>query len=150
MKRFSFPLSRVLQLRRLQQDRAQAELLRLQQEQTHLRQQQADLRQEKTASLEAQRTAGTLTGSDLQMLSSYQRRLAAVLVDLEQQSVKKADQISAQQAVANDLERSCRLLERMREREHAEWKQLEDKELDEISADAYLSRMRTLKENSRT
>ena len=148
MKRFSFPLSRVLQVRRLQQDRAQAVLSGLQQELNLLVNQQADLRLQKTNSIAAQHSAGTLHGSDLQNLSLYQHRLADTLVKLATQATEKKQQVTAQQAVVNDLERTCRLLERLRDQAQTQWRKGVEKELEEISADAYLSRMRALKEQS--
>lgn len=139
MKRFEFPLQRVLDLRNTQ----------LALEESRVRQQSAALadldRQRAQAQASARsaeedvRSSPTVEGQDLAALGEYRVRMQARERQIVQQRVEAEKKLAELQAAMTEARRRCRLLERLKERKKEEWQAARDKELEELASDAFLA-----------
>jgi flagellar export protein FliJ len=84
-------------------------------------------------------TWSPLAGNDLAALADFRlhtRRQEQEIARLRAEAQKK---LEARQATLLEARRSCRLLERLRERRLAEWQTACDRELEELAAESYLA-----------
>ena len=140
MTRFTFSLERVLAVRRAQ---ASVELGQLEQ----LRSQLAALSRERAD------LAGSVLTSGREVAEAGARHLAGHLRSVEnfagfarQQDARFAEwiehkrrEIEDQQWRVQQAEQSCRLLEKLEERQRADWERAAGHELEELAADSYLA-----------
>jgi hypothetical protein len=139
MKVFRFALQRVLEWRRLQ----------LELEENRFKSQRAVL-----AALDGERAAleaaaigaemqvrgwAPLRGGDLDSLSSFRQHVQNKKHRLSERREEGQRQLDAQGAAMLEARRRCRLLERLRERQWAEWRAAGDRELEQFATENYLA-----------
>jgi hypothetical protein len=139
MKAFRFRLERVLEWRRLQ----------LEMEENRLQLQMAALAElDRTgAELEAAaigaelqvRAWSPLSGRDLGSLSGFRRYVQNEERTLAERRARSQRELGEQEAAMLEARRRCRLLERLRERQWAEWQATGDRELEQFATESYLA-----------
>jgi len=140
MKTFRFPLQRVLEWRALQLRVEEEKLAGLQQQLTHLLQLREKLAAERNRSQAHLFASGTAAGSDLQTWALYQARL------VKQQELLKTQLLQCEKLILEQRQRLMkartdhRVLERLKERRWRQWVYLNDRELEDSAAEAYLSK----------
>jgi flagellar protein FliJ len=140
MKTFRFPLQRVLEWRALQQRVEEDKLAGLQQQMASLlqvREQLAAARNRSESHLFASRS---VAGSDLQSWALYQARLA------KQQELLRTRLAQCEKLILEQRQRLLkartdhRVLEKLKERRLRQWVYLNDRELEDTAAEAYLAK----------
>jgi flagellar FliJ protein len=140
MKIFRFPLQRVLEWRALQLRVEEEKLAGLQQQLTSLLQMREKLAAERNRSQSHLFASGTAAGSDLQTWALYQSRL------VKQQELVKTQLLQCEKLTLEQRQRLLkartdhRVLERLKERRWRQWVYLNDRELEDSAAEAYLSK----------
>ena len=141
MKKFSFPLQRVLDLRRQQAELERAKLqpfvVRLQK----LEAAREYLRNQAHAASASVRSAHSVTGGDLAALGRYERYTDGRIRLLDQHELELRKHIEAQQMVVREADRKVKLLENLRDQRLIEWTAQRDKELEEVASDSYLAKL---------
>lgn len=140
MKKFQFPLSRVMDFRRTQ---ARVEEIKLEALYAELR--AIDAREvasieERVRSEKALKGAPSVTGFDLEVFDSYREALRE---DQKRMDKARADcrrRIDAQVAVLTAKRRDVKLLEHLQERRFGKWEKEMFKEIDRQADEAYLAR----------
>ncbi|MGA7413908.1 MAG: hypothetical protein WBW33_25755 [Bryobacteraceae bacterium] len=145
MKRFEFRLSRVLDFRReqaeLEQSRLQgllAQVQRIDDEKDSLQSQATDARDQITRS-------ASVSGEELSALSGFERHIRNRTALLDQERHETQLQVRRQQAIVVESERKVTLLLKLRQRKLSSWTLEEQKELEALSAESYLSRLAAAK-----
>jgi len=140
MKIFRFPLQRVLEWRALQLRVEEEKLTGLQQQLAALLQMRDKLAAERSRSQSHLFASGTAAGSDLQTWALYQARL------VKQQELLKTQLLQCEKLTLEQRQRLLkartdhRVLERLKERRWRQWVYLNDRELEDSAAEAYLSK----------
>jgi flagellar FliJ protein len=140
MKIFRFPLQRVLEWRALQLRVEEEKLAGLQQQLASLLQMREKLAAERNRSQSHLFASGTAAGSDLQTWALYQARL------VKQQELVKTQLLQCEKLTLEQRQRLLkartdhRVLERLKERRWRQWIYLNDRELEDSAAEAYLSK----------
>jgi len=141
MKRFEFRLSRVLDFRSEQADlersRLQNLLARIQQiddEKESFQGQAAEARDEVSRSV-------SVSGEELSALSGFERHIRNRTAQLEQLRHETQVRVSRQQAIVIEAERRVKLLLKLRQRKFTSWTLEEQRELETLAAESYLSRL---------
>jgi flagellar FliJ protein len=140
MKIFRFPLQRVLEWRALQLRVEEEKLTGLQQQLAALLQMREKLAAERHRSQSHLFASGTAAGSDLQTWALYQARL------VKQQELLKTQLLQCEKLTLEQRQRLLkartdhRVLERLKERRWRQWIYLNDRELEDSAAEAYLSK----------
>jgi flagellar export protein FliJ len=140
MKRFQFPLARVLAVRRAQANAELAHLERLQAQQSEREAEKESLARAAQANARALGERGaTHPANHLQAVEQYagfvrdeSHRLSAAIVALQRE-------IEDQTGRVREAEQRCRLLEKLETQQLAEWERAAAKELDELAADVFLA-----------
>ena len=139
MKSFRFRLDKALEWRRAQLDIEEA---RYKREIVAL----AELDRRRDALLDSSRRAETqvrewdgVTGRDLAALGEFRLQVKAREREIASQRADQLKRIAAQQAAMLEASRRCRLLERLRERRLEEWREAENRELEELASESYLA-----------
>jgi flagellar biosynthesis chaperone FliJ len=141
MKKFHFPLDRVLSWRQTQVRLAEAELGRLRAERTALDRQRAALT---AATEEARReiaASAATTSAELAALEHYRRASAVQVTRCEQASLRLDAAIVQQTQIVLERTRQARLLEKLRETRLAGWKAAAGREIDQLAEESYLARL---------
>lgn len=140
MTSFHFRLEKVLEWRRIE----------LEQEEARFRSQSDALAaiDRRRAELEAGgiraevqvREWNPLAGNDLTALSAYRAhvRRSESRLSAERQACQGA--LAERKVALLEAQRRCRLLERLKERRHAEWREGVDRELQELASESFLAR----------
>jgi flagellar FliJ protein len=140
MKTFRFPLQRVLEWRALQLRVEEEKLAGLQQQLASLLELREKLAAERNRSQSNLFASGTAAGSDLQTWALYQARL------IKQQELLKTQLLQCEKLTLEQRQRLLkartdhRVLERLKERRWRQWVYLNDRELEDSAAEAYLSK----------
>jgi len=140
MKTFRFPLQRVLEWRALQLRVEEEKLAGLQQQLASLLELREKLAAERNRSQAHLFASGTAAGSDLQTWALYQARL------VKQQELLKTQLLQCEKLTLEQRQRLLkartdhRVLERLKERRWRQWVYLNDRELEDSAAEAYLSK----------
>lgn len=143
MKRFQFPLDRVLDWREKQLEIEESRLERLTAELHILDSRREGLdTQQRESDLSVTRS-NLFSASDLQSIDSFRRYAARERTIIAAQRVKIEQQIEQQRARLLEARRNFELLRRVREKRLGEWKHEFDRELDQQAAESYLSRIQT-------
>jgi flagellar export protein FliJ len=140
MKKFQFPLDRVLDWRRTQARMEQIKLQRMLAELRQLELQAASVLGEREAAQRAVVQSSSSLGSELQAFSSYRTASAKRSAALERDRSASLERISAQREVLSRKERDVRLLEKLREDRLRQWVQEQDREIDQQAAESHLGR----------
>lgn len=79
-------------------------------------------------------------GADLAALAAFRQHTRARLSELSAARVPAQRELDARCAAILDARRRVRLLERLKTRRQAEWKEAFDRELDQLASESYLAR----------
>lgn len=139
MRRFHFPLDRVLRWRSLEFGLEQAKLKRLGQEQIRLQMQAAALGAEKSKLSATLVSLPDARGEDLRAMVSYGSSLRRRADRLSEQRNRCERDLAAQKKKYNEAKQRVQLLEELRERKLAEWRYDQAQELESLAAESYLS-----------
>ena len=140
MKKFAFPLTRVMEFRRMQ---ARAEEIKLEALYAELRAidtREVALIQEKVQAEKTLKSAKSVTGFDLEVFDSYR---VAIKEDQKRMDKARADcrkRIDAQLAVLTAKRRDVKLLEHLKEHRHEKWEKEMFKEIDQQAEEAHLAK----------
>ena len=140
MKKFQFPLDRVLDWRRIQGRLEEAKLEQLNREARDVETRQQSLLRERADSEKEVLTAPSTTGLQLTALGEFGRFTTAEHARLEQHRAECAKLITAQVQVLTAKRREIRLLERLREQRLDRWSAELDREVGAQADEAFLAR----------
>ena len=132
----------MLDFRRLKVDVARAALDRLHAERQQLLARERTLYTLRADEETAVRLPGTqLTVTRLDALDHLQHYVTAARQRFAVEHSQLEQRIAQQQTAVMEAEREVRLLEKLEARQLADWQVLFNKELDELAADSYMSRL---------
>jgi flagellar export protein FliJ len=145
MSAFRFRLARVLEWRRTELALAE----------TRFRQQTAAIAtlDRARATLDASairaemqvRDAPRIEGADLGALDGFRRHVARRRTALAASRAQAQRELDLLQAAMLEARRRFRLLERLRDRRFAEWKEAADRELEQLASESYLAKLASAK-----
>lgn len=140
MAKFHFRLGRVLEWYRtqcrLEENRLALCLIALNQVQENI----ARLKAESLAIEREVISGGALSGRDLAALGYYRLRIGLRTAELEADHLRCRREVDQQVSVVQTIQRRLRLVEKLRERRLTEYLQAEDRELEAVAAESYLSK----------
>ena len=140
MKRFDFPLAKVLSFRRRQLELEEAKLEALDSERRTLESESSRLEDEAVRTRSALVVTGSAESQDLVAADLYLRHLSA---EKKRHAAKVADwqaRANKQQQSVVEARRRVRLIEKLEERQLREWKTAVDREMENLSSELYLAR----------
>jgi flagellar export protein FliJ len=143
VKKFHFPLERVLAFRRLQRDLERAALERALGEVRRIEELAEEVRREaeSTARDVVTRSAQEpLDGTQLSGLDGYQHYLKRVARDVEIHRQRAEAAAGQQRSKLVEAERRMKVLEHLQERAREQWTQALNKEVEDFAAEAFLAR----------
>jgi len=143
MKSFQFRLERVLALRRTQLELEDARFRQCVAAVAAVDRARAELDATAVAADLDVRGAVSIAGADLAALDEFHRHVRSQEQVLAERRAERTRELAAQEAAMLEARRRCRLLERLRERRLAEWKEENDRELEQVATESYLSRWRS-------
>ena len=140
MTRFQFPLQRVMEWRALQVRSEEEKLTGMQQQHEAL-----VLREKALTAAELNSEMGllkmpTIDGNDLQALSQFQARIHTERRNLQVRRKHFEAQIVEQRKHLLKARRDHRVLEKLKETRWRTWTYLNDREIETIAAEAYMSK----------
>jgi flagellar export protein FliJ len=143
MKRFEFRLHRVLDLRRQQ---AEVHRHRLQMLAGKLKELEIEKAALDAKVIEARSTvrSAPVTGNDLVSLAHYEAHIRRRCSRIAEMRVELERQLESERHKAREIERKVKLLEKLEAKRRSEWEFEANKELENLSADSYLSRMQSM------
>jgi flagellar export protein FliJ len=139
MKRFQFPLQRVLEWRSLQMRSAEEQLARLQEQLAALVHRENALRAAELKAEVGLLDMPVMDGADLQSLAAFQVRMRNERAALQASSTKCHAEIAQQRMRVLAARRDFRVLEKLKEKRLQSWIYLSDREIENTAAEAYLS-----------
>jgi flagellar biosynthesis chaperone FliJ len=142
MKKFSFPLVRVLDWRRTQAGIEEMKLMRLHAELREIESRIACARAEQADSERDLIQTGSLTGDSLAALDAFKRSVASECARLETQAAGARKRITQQMEVVTASRRNALLLEKLGDKKFAEWRAVYFRETEQQADDAHASRRR--------
>ncbi len=142
MTKFTFRLQRVREYRVLQADLARAALDRLHAERSRVEAEHRALLDARQAEEVAVRAPGTsLTVTRLEALDQWQGYLQMARDRFAARLAEVDSRIERQRQMVVEADRQVGLLDKLEERQHAEWQVHFQKELEELAAESYNSRL---------
>jgi len=142
MKKFHFPLDRVLDWRRTQIRMEQIKLEQMLAELHRIEGQAAAAREERESAQRAVVQSSSSLGSELLAFNTFRSASTARSAGLERDRSACLERIRAQRAVMSRKELDVRLLEKLREDRLLAWMQEQDREIDQQAAEGHLGRWR--------
>jgi flagellar export protein FliJ len=144
VKKFQFPLGRLLEFRRLQEEMERAKLARLAGEVRQIEQRRAELAQvEHRAADDVRRSveAGSEpTVGPLSALPAFRQRVRRLDRRMEAQEAELSRQMQAQRATMLEARQRSEVLERCREKSFAEWKSGLEREMETLAGELHLAK----------
>jgi hypothetical protein len=140
MKRFQFPLQRVLDWRSLHMRSAEEHLTRLQEQHSALVHRENSLRAAELKAAMGLLKLPAMDGSDLQSLASFQLRMKSERTELQAAKARCQAEIVQQRTRVLIARRDFRVLEKLKDKRLQSWTYLTDRELENTAAEAFLSR----------
>jgi flagellar export protein FliJ len=140
MKKFEFPLDRVLDWRRTQVRVEKSNLERLYSEMHGLDARKAALETARAESEQSLLVSGRATGQELAAFDKFSRFTVAERTRLEAVRVECSQRIAAQNQVLASRRRDVRLLERLRNQRLKDWESGFAREIDAQADEAYLAK----------
>jgi flagellar export protein FliJ len=140
MKKFAFPLSRVMDFRRMQARMEEVKLEALYAELRAMDTREVALIQQKTQSEKALRAAPSVTGFDLQLFSEFSTATKEELKRMDKARADCRKRIDAQLTVLTVKRRDVKLLEHLKEKRFEKWEKEMFKEVDSQAEETYLAR----------
>lgn len=142
MKRFAFPLQRVLDWRRIQSRIEESKLELLRAELRALESRSAEINEELEQAASTVSHASAVSGADLAALDAYRHAVLNERARLNQMARGCQDRIARQSEVVTQKSRDVKLLERLYERRFQTWKGETARALDEEAEELHLARFR--------
>jgi flagellar export protein FliJ len=136
MKRFQFPLERVLRYRRTQADLVRAKLSRLEAELAKMRQDRRDVME----GFQAEVRQADASSSQRLELGRYRMVVEIQVQRLDQAIGAKAKEVAAQRELYVKANQAAEVLDKVKGKQYERWEQDLAKELDSLAMDSYLSR----------
>lgn len=140
MKRFLFPLDRVLDWRAEQLRLEEMRLETLYAELRALVAKQQEVEAEKMSSERELLALTVVDGQQLEALDRFRRHSAAAAERLKIQQSECAKRIEAQRRRVLEVQRQFRLLERLREKKRSQWQFDFNKELEDQASETFLAK----------
>lgn len=140
MKTFRFPLRRVLDWRAIQLRTEEEKLAALQHKLAAIVARAAALSDAELKTETDLAKSLTLTGMDLQRFAAFQLRVRSEHASLKASRVQCEAQIVEQRKRLLKARKEVRVLEKLREKRFETWTYLNDREVETIAAEAYISR----------
>lgn len=140
MKRFQFSLQRVLEWRSLQMRSSEEQLARLQENHAGLVHRETALAAAELKSETALLTSPVIRGSELQSLAAFRLGMKSERATLQAARLKCEAEIAQQRTRVVKARRDFRVLEKLKERRFHTWTYEADREMENMAAEAYLSR----------
>ena len=139
MARFEFALEKVLRWRSIELVTEQAQLKRLIQEQLRLQTLTTELGAERSRVDSSLATLADLSGDDLRSVAACRLRLRRQAENLAALSAKAERELAAQLKRYNASKQRVRLLEELRERKLERWRYDQQRQLETLATESYLS-----------
>jgi flagellar export protein FliJ len=140
MRKFAFPLSRVLDWRRTQTGLEEMKLSQLHAELRDIENRIACARAERADSERDLIESGAMTGASLAALDSFKKCVAAECAGLEELAVKCRRRIAHQIEIVRAKRRDASLLEKLERKKRTEWNAEFARESDRLAEEAHTSR----------
>jgi hypothetical protein len=139
MSPFRFRLEKVLAWRRTQLEIEDAKLQRHIGAVAELDRARADLETTAMRSERQVRDWKPLAGQDLAALAGFQVHVRSREKDIATGRRQALELLATQQQAMLEARRRCRLLERLEQRQRAEWQVASDRELEQLATESYLA-----------
>jgi flagellar export protein FliJ len=143
MKKFTFPLERVMDFRRVQARLEEVKLEGLYAELRATDAREAALIAQKAQSENTLRTEKSVTGFDLELFATFREAMTIEQNRLQQARAASRKKIDAQLAVLVVKRREVKLLEKLKEQRFEKWEKEMFKEIDQQAEEAYLAKWNT-------
>jgi flagellar export protein FliJ len=140
MKKFAFPLDRVMDFRRTEARLEEAKLENLYAGLRAIDAREVVLIRQRVESEKALKSARSVTGSDLESFSRYGAAMKEEQKRMDKTRAECRKRIDALLAVLTAKRREVKLLEKLKEQKFETWEKEMFKELDEQAEEAYLSK----------
>jgi len=140
MKKFAFPLDRVLAWRRMQARLEEMTLERLNAERRALESRALSLQRELTGVVNGLLRGGRITGTDLEALDRFRQSSAREVSRVEASMGDLDRKIAAQMEAVSGRRRDARLIERLRDEKFSKWRAEFQKEIDREAGEAHLAK----------
>jgi len=140
MPAFEFPLRQALEWRRTQLELERNKLRQLAARLAEMALAAARLDLVKSRAEGAVCQSAAVEAGDLWALAAYRQRLIAELQALALRRAAAERQGAAQRQRLLEAQRQCRLLEKLEQRRHAEWRRAQDREMESVAAESFLAR----------
>ncbi|MEZ5353653.1 MAG: hypothetical protein R2762_13525 [Bryobacteraceae bacterium] len=144
MKKFQFPLERLLEFRRLQEEMERARMLRLAAEIGQIEQQRSELARVEGRAADDVRRA-TAAGSfpvvaPLSALPAFRERVRRLDRRMESQKAELTRQMDAQTALLRQARQRSEVLERCREKAFEQWRAAMEHEMENLAGELHLAK----------
>ena len=140
MKKFTFPLGRVMDFRRMQARIEEVKLESLYEALRAIDTREAALIQQGVESEKALKSAASVTGRDLQSFSAYRAAMKEEQKRMDKARAQYRKNIDAQLAVVTTKRREVKLLEQLKEQRFEKWEKEMFKEIDQQAEEAFLAK----------
>jgi hypothetical protein len=140
VKKFAFPLERVLEWRRTQARVEQAKLQQMLGELRQLEERASAIQQERGDSERAVIQSRSSLGLELAALQHFRTSSTAQSAVLAREGSAHRERIRVQREVAALKERDVRLLEKLREDRFEVWRRAQEHDIDQQAEEAFLGR----------
>jgi flagellar export protein FliJ len=140
VKKFTFPLGRVMDFRRTQQRLEEIKLETLHAGMRAMDAREAALIQRRVQSEKALKSAASATGEELQTFNAYGLAMKEEIKRMDKTRAECRKRIEAQLAVVTAKRREVKLLEKLKEQRFEKWEKEMLKEIDSQAEEAYLSK----------
>jgi len=143
MKKFAFPLGRVMDFRRTQVRLEEIKLESLYAGLRAIDTREAALLQKRVQSEKALKSAASATGDELQTFNAYGLAIKEELKRMDTTRAECRKRIEAQLAVLTVKRREVKLLEHLREQRFNKWKREMLNEIDSQAEESFLAKWKT-------
>jgi flagellar export protein FliJ len=140
MKKFRFPLTRVLDFRRALARLEEIKLENLYAELRALDSREAALIAQKAKTENALRAAASVTGFDLELFATFRDAMALEQTRIEKARADCQRRLDAQLAALTVKRREVKLLDHLKQKRFENWDKQMLKEIDQQAEEAYLAR----------
>lgn len=140
MKKFNFPLARVMDFRRMQARVEEIKLEALYAELRAIDTREVALIQQRVQSEKALKAAASVTGFDLELFDTYRQAMKEEQKRMDKARADCRKRIDAQLQVLMVKHREVKLLEHLKDRRFEKWEKEMFKEIDQQADEAYLAK----------
>jgi flagellar export protein FliJ len=140
MKRFKFPLTRVMEFRRMQARLEEIKLEGMYAELRAIDTREVALIQQKVAAEKALRAEKSMTGFDLELFDSYRQASKEEQKRMDKARAECRTRIDAQLEIVTTKRRDVKLLEHLKDQRFEKWEKEMHKEIDQQAEEAYLAK----------